>query len=90
MQNIADKRPKISFPCEYPIKVIGISTEGFENFVIETAHSYDKNFSGKITVYPSKNKKYISIRLTITATGESQIKGFFEALKKNSNVQMVL
>lgn len=38
----------------------------------------------------SRNGRYLSLRVTITATGEQQLKTLFDALKSSGRVQMVL
>ncbi|MFE8072727.1 DUF493 domain-containing protein [Marinobacteraceae bacterium S3BR75-40.1] len=83
--------PKIEFPCHYPIKVIGDSDEGFEAFVTEVAQRHDPHLdTERVTVNPSRNGRFISIRLRIWATGEAQLQGLFLELKQDDRVHMVL
>lgn len=82
---------KICFPCLYPIKVIGAAGPGFQDEVVCAVEKH----TGKITddlveVQPSKNQNYVSVRLSITATGEDQLQSIFLDLKAIKNVKMVL
>jgi putative lipoic acid-binding regulatory protein len=83
--------PKIEFPCDYPIKVIGQADADFCEFVIATVktHAPDLDIE-RIEENPSRNGKYLSVRLWILATGEQQLQQIFEDLKASGRVQMVL
>ncbi|PID44624.1 MAG: hypothetical protein CSB48_01330 [Proteobacteria bacterium] len=84
--------PKIEFPCDdYPIKVIGDGAPDFKDFVIRAVkvHAEDLDID-KIDINASKNGKYLSVRLKIVATGETQLKNIFEDLKASGRVHMVL
>lgn len=90
--NPADQElPKIEFPCLYPIKVIGKSVSNFQEVVIATVEMH----TGKITAeliksQASRGNNYVSITLTIAATGEEQLLSIFQDLKKIEAVKMVL
>ena len=87
----AEEAPKIEFPCSYPIKVIGASVEGFKDLVLSIVARHDAQFDyTTVSVNDSKNGNYRSIRMVITATGESQLKSLFEELKATGQVKMVL
>lgn len=83
--------PKIEFPCLYPIKIIGIASDDFEEVVVEVVERH----TGKITaelikVRRSSAQRYLSVTVTIAATGEEQLLNIFEDLKKVDTVKMVL
>ncbi len=91
-ENVCDQEaPKIEFPCLYPIKIIGVASPGFQDDVICCVEKFTGKISEElIEIQPSKNNNYVSVRLTIAATGEGQLKSIFEELKSNQNVKMVL
>lgn len=83
--------PKIEFPCDYVIKVIGNSAPDFREFVISTIERHAPGLNtDSVTVNDSRNGRYCSVRLTIVATGEAQLKALFEDLKASGRVHMVL
>ena len=83
--------PKIEFPCDYPIKVIGQADADFRAFVIATVKTHAPELDiERIEEKPSRNGKYLSVRLWILATGEQQLQQIFEDLKASGRVQMVL
>jgi putative lipoic acid-binding regulatory protein len=83
--------PKIEFPCAYPIKVIGVAGDNFEIDAVAIVESHAGKIDPKhITTNPSKTNYYVSVRMTITATGVEQLENIFEDLKKLPNTKMVL
>lgn len=84
-------KPQITFPCAYPIKVIGDMTPDFEEFVIRVARLHDPQLGDeKISVNSSRNGRFLSVRLLLQATGEEQITALFAELKASGRVRMVL
>lgn len=81
----------IQFPCDYPIKVIGASVEGFSDLVVSIVKRHDPKFdSSTLQLIDSRNGTWLSVRMIITATGETQLKELFEELKATGQVKMVL
>lgn len=85
------KEPKIEFPCDYPIKVIGDFHPGFTEEVLDIVRRYDSNVTlEKVKERPSSKGNYQSIAIPFWATGEHQLKQLFSDLKKCASVRMVL
>ncbi len=83
--------PKIEFPCDYPIKVLGENVEGFQQQIEATLRLFDPNLdAGRSTVKASKKSRFVSVTVFITATGKDQLAALYAELKKNSAVKMVL
>ena len=84
--------PKIEFPCaDYPIKVVGDNADDFIAFVVQTVKGFDPDLDEqKVSVQDSRNGRFRSVRLKMTATGEDQLKSMFEKLKASGRVHMVL
>lgn len=83
--------PKITFPCDYPIKVIGDSVEGLSELVLNIACEYDDTLTAdKLSERESRQGNYRSITIRFRATGEDQLAALFTALKKHDVVRMVL
>ena len=83
--------PHIEFPCLYPIKVIGHAVDTFRVQVLEAVERHtgalDPNL---IQLKPSKHSNYLSITVTIAATGEPQLVSIFSDLKEIEGVKLVL
>ena len=82
--------PKIEFPCDYPIRVIGNAAEDYEDFVKTLVARHAPDFDGKTEEKASRNGKFTSITVTIRATGEAQLKALYDDLMASGRVRMVL
>lgn len=83
--------PKLEYPCDYALKVVGDAADDFGEAVAGVIEQYDPGFDAStIELVPSRNGRYLSARLSIRATGEEQIKSLFEALKATGRVHMVV
>lgn len=84
--------PKIEFPCpDYPIKAMGDAGQDFHEFVISVMERHAPGFDQtKISVRDSRNGRFQSVTVVITATGEAQLKAIFEDLKTSPKTKMVL
>jgi len=83
--------PKIEFPCDYPVKVLGRSGNDFEQTILAVferhAPGYDRE---TITWRASRNGRFTAVTITIVATGEPQLKALHGELMDTGLVQMVL
>jgi uncharacterized protein len=83
--------PKIDFPCDYPIKVVGDASEDFTAVVCQVVSRHDPDFDATtIEVVESRTARFLSVRLTLRATGEPQLKALFSELKATGCVHMVV
>ncbi|MDX1587938.1 MAG: DUF493 domain-containing protein [Oleiphilaceae bacterium] len=83
--------PLVEFPCDYPVRVIGDATPQLESVVTALVQKHDPDFQpGTLTSQPSRNGRFCSLRLTLRATGEDQLKALFAELKASGLVHMVL
>jgi putative lipoic acid-binding regulatory protein len=85
------KAPTIEFPCDYPIKIVGAAEVDFRETVVTVVETHAPEVRQfEITENLSRNGKWISVRITIRATGEEQLSAIFAELKATGRVQMVL
>lgn len=85
------KAPKIEFPCDYVIRVIGNAAPDFKEFVVEVAEQHAPGIrDADVAMKDSREGRFSSVQLTIVATGEAQLKALFEDLKASGRVHMVL
>ena len=86
------KAPKIEFPCkDYPIKILGEATEAFKSEVIELVKQHASELDEqRITMNQSRNGRFNSVTVFITATGVEQLKALHEALLAHPGIKMVL
>lgn len=87
-----DEAPRIRFPCDdYPIKVIGASSETLVSAVVAIVRAHDERFEeATVEERLSREGNYTSVRLSIRATGETQLKALHRALMAHPLVKLVL
>jgi hypothetical protein len=80
-----------NFPCEFPIKVIGVSGKDFNPLVVEIVrrHCHDLR-ENAVTTRTSSGGKYVSITVTLTAHSRTQLDNLYLELSSHERVMMVL
>ena len=90
-QAIEQEAPRIEFPCQYPIKVMGMASDGFMAEVVAVIGRHAPGIEDHhVTVRESSKGNYLAVTVMIEATGEDQLSRLFEDLKKTPAVKMVL
>lgn len=81
----------IEYPCEFPIKVMGLSQEGFIKAVIEVVSRHDPEFQpGTIEQRKSRQGRYVSLTCTVHATSREQLDAIYRELGDHPAVAAVL
>lgn len=82
---------RIEFPCSYPLRVIGDKDEGFRPAVLDIVRRHAPDLDeATVSVRDSRGGNYCSVRFTIVATGEPQLRALHETLMADPRVRMVL
>lgn len=84
--------PKIEFPCAgYPVKVIGDAGDGFTELVVEVIRRHAPDLDEtSLVVRDSRNGRFLSLQILITATGVDQLQAINTDLRATGRVHMVL
>jgi len=83
--------PKILFPCDYLIRVIGYNGDDFREKVLRIAREHAPDLQDeRVTVRDSRQGGYCSVRFSIMATGEPQLRALHAALMAEPAVKLVL
>lgn len=81
----------LEFPCEFPVKAMGLTCDELEVAVIEIINRHVDNLSeGALRLRPSKNGKYTAITITITAHSKQQIDAIYIDLSDCEHVTIAL
>lgn len=79
------------FPCDYPIKAIGLANPEFEFAVFSILEKHvDKLEDCQVSRKMSRYDKYISITVSITAESHSQLEALYRDLTSHELVLVVL
>lgn len=81
----------LEFPCDFPIKAMGLSCDELEIAVIEIINRHvDDLPEGSLSMKPSKNGKYTAITITITAHSKDQLDAIYMDLTACDHVSIAL
>ena len=81
----------IEFPCDFPIKVMGIHDPGSVPSLVELAKQFDPQFNpDSITLRASRNGTYQGATLTVRALNQTQLDGLYRCLTQHPLVKVVL
>ncbi|MDQ6967289.1 MAG: DUF493 domain-containing protein [Mariprofundaceae bacterium] len=86
-----DDESLFTFPCEFPIKIMGEQSETFETSIVMIAHKHIPNLDEAcVKSQPSKKGKYLSITITFQADSREQLDNLYRELSARDDVKMVL
>jgi hypothetical protein len=81
----------LTFPCVFPIKVMGRREDGFAQDVAEVVLRHAPDFHPEtIEMRASRNGRYLSLTVTLNARSREQLDGLYSELSKHPRVMMVL
>jgi len=87
-----DPQPSLlTFPCVFPLKVMGRREDGFAQVVSEIVMRHADDFRPEtIEMRSSKNARYLSLTVVINARSRAQLDALYSELSKHPMVMMVL
>ena len=82
----------IQYPCDFPIKVMGLHSEEFVEVTIAIALAHDPSFQpdAGLERRPSSGGKYLGLTVTIRATDRAQLDNAYRAYTSHPLVKYVL
>ena len=81
----------LTFPCAFPIKIMGEARDGFTQAIIEIVLRHAPDFDpANVEIRPSKNGKYLSLTCDIQATSRQQLDALYQELSAHKMVSIVL
>ena len=90
MSEAKENQSPLTFPCRFPIKVMGLNTDTFESEIYMLANQYVERLGeSAIKSRPSRSAKYLSVTVTFTATSREQLDNLYRAFNKHPDVKMV-
>ena len=81
----------IDYPSQFPIKVLGVRTDGLVHAITQIAAQFDSKFDATtIELRESKGGKYLGVTITVTATSREQLDELYRTLSTHPMVKVVL
>ena len=88
---VPERESLLTFPCVFPIKVMGRREDGFAQTVADIVQSHAPDFHPHtMEMRPSKNGRYLSVTCTLNAASREQLDALYTELSKHPMVMMVL
>lgn len=88
---MSDQETLLEFPCQFPIKAMGVSSDQFDITVIEIVRRHVADIKeGAVTSRPSKGGKYTAVTVVIEATSRKQLDAIYQDLTDHPDVLMAL
>jgi uncharacterized protein len=83
--------PLLKFPCEFPIKIMGATVDGFANAICALVQQHDPGFDpATLEMRPSKNGRYMGLTVTVHALSQEHLDSLYRALTQHPMVKVVL
>ena len=87
----SSKESPLKFPCRFPIKAMGLATEGFDALVVSIVRRYAPDIlEGAVTSRPSAGGKYLAVTVTIEAHSRDQLDAIYQDLTACEQVLVAL
>jgi putative lipoic acid-binding regulatory protein len=88
---VAEQDTLLEFPCDFPLKVMGATREGFAQAIVDVVlmHAPDFDVAG-VEMRPSKAGNYLSLTCTIRATSKPQLDALYRELTSHPWMKIVL
>ena len=81
----------IEYPSLFPIKVMGIKTDGLVQAITAIAHQFDPAFDATtVELRESKGGNYLGVTVTVTATSREQLDELYRTFSSHPMVKVVL
>lgn len=89
--NMNKQETVFEFPCKFPIKVVGKAAPSFEDTVMDIMRRHVPELTAdSVRSTGSKKGKFVSLTITIVATGREQLDNIYRDLSSCESVLMAL
>ena len=89
--NDNQEKELLTFPCEFPIKVMGLKQDTFAETIGQVIKEFDPTFNPEtITVRDSLQGHYQALQVVVHATSREQLDSIYMALTHHPMVKVVL
>ena len=88
---IANEESLVSYPTDFPIKVMGRKQARFAHTVVSIVRKHAPDFdAATVEMRPSRQGKYLSVTCVVRATSREQLDALYQELCDHPSVVMVL
>lgn len=88
---MAEQETLLEFPCDFPLKIMGASSAGFADVIVEVVRRHAPDFdAATVEMRASSGGKYASLTCTVKATSKQQLDNLYRELTAHPLVKVVL
>ena len=86
-----EKDSALTFPCVFPIKIMGRTQDGFAQAVSDVVRKHAPDFDpAALEMRASKEGNWLSVTASVNATSREQLDNLYRELVAHPMVKMVL
>lgn len=91
MSTLNEHETLLEFPCDFPVKAMGLAVDGFDLQVTELVRRHAPDLDeGAVRTRPSQGGKYLAVTITVRATSRAQLDAIYRELTACEAVLMAL
>ena len=91
MSEAGDQDTLLEFPCDFPIKIMGLMRDDFTQSMVAIVTRHAPDFLAEnVEMRTSSGGKYLSITCTIRATSKPQLDNLYRELSAHPLVKVAL
>lgn len=88
---MADHETLLEFPCDFPLKIMGVASTDFAGAIVEVVRRHVPDFDATtVEMRASSGGKYVSLTCTVNATSKQQLDNLYLELTAHPLVKVVL
>jgi putative lipoic acid-binding regulatory protein len=88
---MSDTDSLITYPSDFPIKIMGPRHDDFAHTLIDVVKQFDPGFQAEtVELRPSAQGNYLALTVTVRATSREQLDNLYRALSSHPMVKVVL
>lgn len=81
----------LTFPCAFPLKVVGLNSDGFPGQVEEIVRRHVPDFDPSgLTARPSSGGRYLALSFVIQAVSQDQLDALYRELSSHELVRFMI
>ncbi|MDN5843058.1 MAG: DUF493 family protein [Alcaligenaceae bacterium] len=91
MTDTPERESLITYPCDFPIKVMGRAHEDLIGTLVEVVRGFDPGFDpASVQARPSSRGTYVGLTFTVHVDSREQLDALYRALHGHHMVSIVL
>ena len=88
---MSETEPLLEFPCDFPIKVMGVARDDFAQAVVALVQAHVPDFDAATMEMRASGKgNYLAVTCTVHATSREQLDNLYRDLSSHPYVKIVL